>query len=374
MQIGNVPQNRADPVPLGSLLTYRRKEPGHRGWLFILSGAAVLTDNDRHSLLHKGGLQQIHILTQFRIFRIAPPGIGAFAPAFVLLQNGKGGGNIIVHRNSAAICRIAGHSEHGITGKMHIGIISGNQKMALFVVAAGAAHNIHKGLIHLIAVGVRFVLAVCAAPLIPDILPVKLLVLGFKHQLIPIIPEFIAKLGPDGGILLHAVVVIIRQILQPASVPVQIHYDIHILCQRPVNDLADSGLIGRTDGVGAVGRHKVGPGHRHTQNPEALIRIALDDLPGDRRTAPGCFIGIDRAVPHWAIQSPEDSKVLPRLIPMPISSTTSKVEISRIIPVSPAFAGCMPVRDAGTSSATASTVQTHLSFLIAFPSLKLYIF
>ena len=95
-----------------------------------------------------------------------------------------------MNRYSAAVCGISRHFEQGITGEVDGGIVARNEQVTLGVIAARIPHDIHKALVHLIDIAEAFSLAVgTAAPLVPDVVPAQLLVLGLKNELVAVALE-----------------------------------------------------------------------------------------------------------------------------------------------------------------------------------------
>ena len=166
--------------------------------------------------------------------------------------------------------------------------------MALGIVAAGGADDVHKGLVDLIDQGIGFRLALCSAPAVPQALPAQFFVLGLEYQIVVIIGKGIADLCPDPLVLLHTVFLVRGEVRQPAAVIVQIEDDIQTAVSRPVHHFLHRRKIAVTDGV--VIPHQIGPRHRNTKSVESGVSVALDHLLGNHRTAPGGLIGFRRAV------------------------------------------------------------------------------
>ena len=163
-----------------------------------------------------------------------------------------------MNRYSAAVCGISRHFEQGIAGEVDRGVISRNEQVTLCVIAARISHDIHKALVHLIDIAEALSLAVgTAAPLVPDVVPAQLLVLGLKNELVAVVLELVADLSPDGIVFFHNVVVVGRELFQPAAVPVQVHDNVEISVQRPVRDLFYSCHILVRDGIASVLGHHI---------------------------------------------------------------------------------------------------------------------
>lgn len=79
---------------------------------------------------------------------------------------------------SASACGVRGHSEHLIAGQGDVGVIAGNEQVALIVIAAGASDGVHELLVDLVYEAVGLSLSGGAsAPLVPQAVPAQLLVL-----------------------------------------------------------------------------------------------------------------------------------------------------------------------------------------------------
>ena len=134
-----------------------------------------------------------------------------------------------MHRNRKASGRVAGHFEKLIAGEVYIRVVTGNQQVALCVVAAGRSHGINERLIYPVhkVVGGLLFSAVCSAVPVPETFPAERLILGFKHQLVATIPEQFGYLLPHSGVAFHVFVNVLRELADPAVVVVNVDYNVH---------------------------------------------------------------------------------------------------------------------------------------------------